>query len=432
MPLRLALAACLLCAAATAQPFDRPLEPAPAARGPLPDTVQAATRAEALREARRDRLAALRPPEQSALERRLLSFEESAGPARVSRFLNGPVRPAFGGAGVGAGLAAGVSVHAFPRSEDKRLSARVVATLEGTVVGRLTAGVRPGPWTLYASATAGRLNEERLYTPTPDGGASRQTYELAETEATGLVGWRPVPRVLLAATGGWARYDPSGTAGIRFLRPDAPGLGSDQQFGIGGARLVIEGRDVSDGEVLGEGFEASKREKANRVLDPAEGVFLALQADRYHNLGGEGFSFTQYTAEAQGYLDLRREYNVLAVRATATYADPDGGDAVPFYLQPALGGPYTLRGFDTFRFRDNAALALTAEYRWRVWRFLDLALFGDAGQVAPTPRDFDLGALEYSYGAGARIVTRDGIFFRLDVARSEADTRLILRFDHAF
>ena len=49
---------------------------------------------------------------------------------------------------------------------------------------------------------------------------------------------------------------------------------------------------------------------------------------------------------------------------------------------PTLGGSTTLRGFSEFRFRDRNAFLINAEYRWEAFSGLDMALFGDWGDVA--------------------------------------------------
>ena len=53
---------------------------------------------------------------------------------------------------------------------------------------------------------------------------------------------------------------------------------------------------------------------------------------------------------------------------------------IPFFMLPALGGGSTLRGFSSWRFRDRNSLLLQAEWRIIVNRFLDMAVFYDAGQ----------------------------------------------------
>ena len=51
---------------------------------------------------------------------------------------------------------------------------------------------------------------------------------------------------------------------------------------------------------------------------------------------------------------------------------------------PSLGSGSTLRGYSSWRFRDRHAVLLSGEWRWIPSRLaLDMALFYDAGMVAP-------------------------------------------------
>ena len=122
---------------------------------------------------------------------------------------------------------------------------------------------------------------------------------------------------------------------------------------------------------------------------------------------------------------------LFALRAFAASASADDGNEVPFFLQPTLGGAQTLRGFRSFRFRDESALLLQAEYRWRINELIAGALFYDTGAVAR--RLGDIGTLERDYGIGMRVGGRNGVSFRADLAFGGSDgTRLLLRFDDVF
>jgi hypothetical protein len=60
----------------------------------------------------------------------------------------------------------------------------------------------------------------------------------------------------------------------------------------------------------------------------------------------------------------------------------------------------------------------SAEYRWTPSRFLDMALFYDAGKVAPRASDLDFENLKSAYGIGLRLVSLNGTMLRIEVARS--------------
>ena len=63
------------------------------------------------------------------------------------------------------------------------------------------------------------------------------------------------------------------------------------------------------------------------------------------------------------------------------------GQQIPFFMLPSLGGGSDLRGYSSWRFRDLNSLLLQAEWRVMVNRFLDMALFYDAGKVAARRSD---------------------------------------------
>ena len=69
-------------------------------------------------------------------------------------------------------------------------------------------------------------------------------------------------------------------------------------------------------------------------------------------------------------------------RLQSAATDEGAGQIVPFYFQPTLGGSTSHRGFNDFRFRDDAVVNVNVEYRWEAFSGLDMALFSDWGTVA--------------------------------------------------
>ena len=149
-----------------------------------------------------------------------------------------------------------------------------------------------------------------------------------------------------------------------------------------------------------------------------------------HDLGQ--FDFYRVDVHLQHYIPLASRYRVLAFRAIGAFTDADGGQSVPFYLQPTLGGHRDLRGFRESRFRDHNTLLLGAEYRWQAWWALDGALFVDAGTVAPARRDLSLSNMDVSYGVGFRFHSNSALTGRLDLAFSREGFIPLLRFEHVF
>ena len=169
----------------------------------------------------------------------------------------------------------------------------------------------------------------------------------------------------------------------------------------------------------------------DRAIDDRAGGRYRLSFTRYADRDLDQFTFNRWDVDLRQYITFVQDTRTIALRAWASSSDASEGNTVPFYLQPTLGGSYSLRGFRTFRFRDRSALLLQAEYRWRINEFVTGALFYDTGAVGPALDE--IGKLERDYGFGFRAGSRAAVAFRLDVAFGGREgTRVLLRFDDVF
>ena len=164
----------------------------------------------------------------------------------------------------------------------------------------------------------------------------------------------------------------------------------------------------------------------------SRGGLYRIELFNYHQANAGAHSFSRVDAEAQHFVPLRREGSVLAFRALASTTNTAQGESVPFVLLPDLGGSHTLRGYPSWRFRDRSRMALTAEYRWKAGHFLDMALFVDAGQVAPRLADLDLRKFKKTYGLGMSFHTPATTITRIEVARTGEGTALVFSFSPSF
>lgn len=132
---------------------------------------------------------------------------------------------------------------------------------------------------------------------------------------------------------------------------------------------------------------------------------------------GGPFAFSQIEAEAVQLLPLFRESSVLALRGLVTTTGTSDGNTVPVFMLPSLGGSNTLRGYSSWRFRDRHRLLLSGEYRWMASQVIDMAVFVDAGTVAPRRGDLRLRGLKKDVGVGIRLHGPTFTAVRLDLAR---------------
>lgn len=162
------------------------------------------------------------------------------------------------------------------------------------------------------------------------------------------------------------------------------------------------------------------------VGSPRTGGVLGLLTARFHalNVGPENLSFTRVAADGRYFLPATSR-SVVALRLLTLRDFPDSGARVPFYLQQTLGGGDLLRGFDRARFRDRTLMTVSAEYRYDVHKNVEIAAFGDAGQVVPSFADLAPGRFETSWGIGVRAKHKRNVLFRTDIAWSRESVRYI-------
>lgn len=165
------------------------------------------------------------------------------------------------------------------------------------------------------------------------------------------------------------------------------------------------------------------------------GTALTVQLGYTHDLSGDRFRYGRYVAAVHQYLPVfffpstRR----LALRARVEQVHPVlGGEAVPFYQLPQLGGQRRLRGYLSDRFRDDGSVLFTAEYRYPVWNRLDAAFFVDTGQVFSALDEVAVSEFKTTFGGGFHLLSDNGISARFEVAWSVEGTEVILTVQPSF
>lgn len=165
--------------------------------------------------------------------------------------------------------------------------------------------------------------------------------------------------------------------------------------------------------------------------NPRSGISIVFDHDLFVDLE-DRFGFRRSEVEFQGYLPFFHKHRVLALRMIGASTDDANSQGVPFYDLPFVGGHNTLRGYEEYRFRDRKAVLLNLEYRFEAFIGLDVALFGDAGQVGRAWSDFRLSEFKTSYGGGFRFNTARSVFLRFDIGHSVEGTRFFFKFGNVF
>jgi hypothetical protein len=252
--------------------------------------------------------------------------------------------------------------------------------------------------------------------------ADRSGYRLDETDVLGYAivhpnewlsvsgrfGW--IHQAELSTMTGWSVSYPN-TLQV-FTEATAPGLSRQPAFLHGDVSVAVDTRNYPGHPTSGGLYRAT----------------LAAYADQDYS----AYSFRRYDVEAARFLPIIPDNWVIALRGWAVFSDTSGGNTVPFYLMPSLGGKNTLRGYYDYRFHDRDMEVFNAESRWGLFTHLDAAVFFDAGKVAPRAGDLDLRHLKTSYGVGLRVHTRQSTVGRLDVGHSPEGWRVVFKLNDPF
>jgi len=235
--------------------------------------------------------------------------------------------------------------------------------------------------------------------------SARFRYDFQPTDLTFNAAFKPAK--WLAISGGYSFVTLDTASDAPGPLTDAgPGLGMGLRYNVTRAGMAIDWR-------TSPGYST-------------RGGFYRATWERHNETNSLPFSFDRQEYEIVQMLPLVREQFVLAMRGLVTLTSTEAGSRVPVMLSPYLGSGSTLRGFATRRFTDRNRVLLTGEYRWRPSRYLDMALFLDAGQVAADRREFNTQDFETNWGLGARFHGPLFTALRVEVARGREGTALIV------
>jgi len=153
---------------------------------------------------------------------------------------------------------------------------------------------------------------------------------------------------------------------------------------------------------------------------PAEGYarrggFYGVTLHDYAD-NDEKFGFRQIDYEVTQHFPILREAWVISLHGLAQTTYTKNDQQIPFFMLPSVGSGSTLRGFKSQRFRDQNSLLLQAEWRIMANRFLDTAVFYDAGKVTARRSDLNLDGLKSDVGFGTRFHGPFATPLRIEVA----------------
>ena len=163
-----------------------------------------------------------------------------------------------------------------------------------------------------------------------------------------------------------------------------------------------------------------------------KGLILEGQDTQFWDQSGNNSSFHLLQTQATYYVPFINGMRSLAFRARNETTFHANEEQVPFYLQPTLGGPNDLRGYERYRYYDNGASLLSGEYKWSVAGSVEMAIFGDGGNVYSRPGLIGFRDMRGDGGFGIRFKDKQQVIMRFDVGVSPEGVKVWFVFNNAF
>jgi hypothetical protein len=200
---------------------------------------------------------------------------------------------------------------------------------------------------------------------------------------------------------------------VRFAPAAIAGYGESFTYGTVGASLFWDTRDEP-------GY-------------PRRGSLIQGDLRQFIGLGTGDPGFRRFGIEISNALPLPGHDHGLVTRFRADWLDHGSETEIPFFFTRGLGGSHSLRGFPLNRFRGEDLVLATVEYRSAILPGkLDAVVFWDTGGAYRSFSDLRLGGLQHSFGAGIRVLRRDRILLRLEVAQGSEGPRFLISFSKPF
>ena len=231
----------------------------------------------------------------------------------------------------------------------------------------------------------------------------RSLYEMTETELPILADFPLGSGLTLSAQLNtlFAASDPSSTFTSRFSQATAPGIDASTTHMVPGLAVTYRSPDVlygfsGDGRVSYEAYQ---------TLSGGSFTFDRVKARMAVYYGIEDQPFAQASFP---YLRSLLGSSRFGIQANLVISEPRSHNAVPFYLQPTLGGgdisnENWLSSYTNYRFRAPNTVAYGVSYERRLIDPFGFSVFGQWGTVGQDLGDLDFDHLKYSVGVGLTI-----------------------------
>jgi outer membrane protein assembly factor BamA len=385
--------------------------------------AQPQSRSELIDSARAEKETVLTPERPPKAERRLVDFQQS----RPFRMLTG------GGDGFGiayGGILPGWAFAIGPRYQRNDLwggnltaRAEVRAAINKSYLARVDLAL-PHLFNdrmfLNFSATHRDISEMPYYGSGPDSRKTgRSNYRMEDTNAELRPGVRIFRGLEAGAIGSFLAVNVGPGKSSQYISSErqfspaaAPGIDRQTSFWRGGGMVSFDWRDSAS--------------------SPTSGGKYTAQYVRYLATDLGQYSFLRLDLDASQYVPVFNATHIIALHGASSLTSTGSNQSVPFYLQPTLGGPDTLRGYRVNRFYGDNSTMLSAEYRWDASRLLQMVAFADGGKVFNRWEQWNFHNLQSDVGFGLRFRGRNRIACSLETGFSHEGFQIWFRVNNGF
>jgi hypothetical protein len=206
----------------------------------------------------------------------------------------------------------------------------------------------------------------------------------------------------------------TGTVGL--MRPDI-GRGTDEGVPSIEERFTdAEAPGLADQPAFVHSTIAADVDTRDRRGNPSSGGLYHVAYGLWNDVTLNRFDFHRFDGQLVHYVPVTPDrQHVVSGRVGARYVNNAMNSRVPFYFLAYVGGMDTIRSLREFRFKDENALWLSAEYKWRPQSSLSVSVFADAGETRPDWQDLDLRGMHTGYGVGVGYHSASRTVIRLDL-----------------
>ena len=150
---------------------------------------------------------------------------------------------------------------------------------------------------------------------------------------------------------------------------------------------------------------------------PHKGILFKASVAHYEPALGSTARMTCLQADLRQFITLPKDI-IFAWQFKTEWALSDNISTIPFQFLPTLGGQDLVRGLRRNMFRDNVLMALQAEFRFPIWKFIRFHAFAGIGDVYNTDH-WNWATPKIGYGLGLRVgINSAKVNIRFDIARN--------------